>query len=49
MLSADKTPGDYNPDTRPIVELLKGLAARPPQRHVVVEKPGFRLELRGRG
>jgi oxaloacetate decarboxylase (Na+ extruding) subunit alpha len=49
MLSAGKTPTDYNPDTRPIIELLKGLATRPPQRQVVVEKPGFRLELRGRG
>ena len=49
MLGSDKTPVEYNPDTRPIIELLKGLAARPPQRHVVVEKPGFRLELRGRG
>ena len=48
MLNAGRTPTEYNPDARPIIELLKGLASRPPQRHVVVEKPGFRLELRGR-
>jgi len=48
MLNHDQTPSDYNPDSRPIVELLKGLLLRPAQQHVVVEKPGFRLELRGR-
>jgi oxaloacetate decarboxylase (Na+ extruding) subunit alpha len=48
MLRSARTPTEYNPDSRPVVELLRGLTRRPPQRQVVVEKPGFRLELRSR-
>ena len=46
MLSADQTPRRYNPDARPLRKLLEGLLARPPRSEIVVEKPGFRLELR---
>ena len=46
MLNAEQVPADYNPDTRPLIELLQGLLKRPAQDEVVVEKPGFRLQLR---
>jgi oxaloacetate decarboxylase alpha subunit len=46
MMKADQTPKSYNPDARPIVELLKGLLERPAREEIIVEKPGFRLELR---
>lgn len=46
MLRADQTPRRYNPDARPILKLLEGVLRRPPRREVVIEKPGFRLELR---
>lgn len=37
---------EYNPDARPIVDLVRGLVERPSNRHLVVEKENFRLELR---
>jgi oxaloacetate decarboxylase alpha subunit len=46
MLRADQTPQRYNPDSRPVLKLLQGLLARPACGGIVVEKPGFRLELR---
>jgi oxaloacetate decarboxylase alpha subunit len=46
MLKADQTPQRYNPDSRPVLKLLRELAGKPPRREVVVDKPGFRLELR---
>jgi oxaloacetate decarboxylase alpha subunit len=48
MMKTDQTPRPYNPDARPIIELLKGLIDRPPRDEIIVEKPGFRLELRTR-
>jgi len=46
MLRADQTPRPYNPDARPLKKLLEGLLSRPPRGRIVIEKPGFRLELR---
>jgi oxaloacetate decarboxylase alpha subunit len=46
MLKADQTPRHYNPDSRPVQKLLEGLRGRPPRGEIVIEKPGFRLELR---
>jgi oxaloacetate decarboxylase alpha subunit len=44
---ANTTPyAEYNPDSRPVLDLLKGLLERPANRQVVVSKPDFRLELR---
>ena len=48
MLAAPPFPHHYNPDTRPLLTLLRELVQRPVS-HLVVEKPDFRLELRGRG
>ncbi|HZD52258.1 MAG TPA: hypothetical protein VE175_04375 [Woeseiaceae bacterium] len=48
MLQADRTPRAYNPDARPVQRLLEGLRDRPPLGEIVIEKPGFRLELRSR-
>jgi oxaloacetate decarboxylase alpha subunit len=46
MLAADHTVRPYNPDTKPLLELLRELAQRPKVSRIVVEKPNFRLELR---
>ena len=46
MRAAPRSPRTYNPDTRPIVSLLKGLSKRSDVSRLVVDKPGFRLELR---
>jgi oxaloacetate decarboxylase (Na+ extruding) subunit alpha len=50
MLAAGPARRHYNPDLKPVLDLLAGLAARPGATHgvsgVVVDKPGFRLELR---
>ncbi len=46
MLRADQTPQRYNPDSRPIIRLLQELTKRPAYGDIVVEKPGFRLQLR---
>lgn len=48
MLNADHSVQEYNPDSRPLVDLLKGLLDRPARDEIIVTKPGFRLELRAR-
>lgn len=45
MLAAGPFPRRYNPDTRPLLTLVRELVSRPVS-HLVVEKPQFRLELR---
>nr|WP_244593884.1 hypothetical protein [Rhodoblastus sphagnicola] len=35
----------YNPDLRPVLKLLDGLNVRPGVTDLIVEKPGFRMEL----
>jgi oxaloacetate decarboxylase (Na+ extruding) subunit alpha len=47
MLAAGPAARHYNPDTRPLLELLRELTQRPRTERIVVEKPNFRLELRG--
>jgi oxaloacetate decarboxylase alpha subunit len=50
MLAAAPSRRHYNPGLKPVLDLLAGLAARPAAVHgvsgLVVDKPGFRLELR---
>jgi oxaloacetate decarboxylase alpha subunit len=48
MLAAGPAVRHYNPDTRPMLELIRELAARSDTSELVVEKPGFKLELRRR-
>ena len=45
MLAASPAKRHYNPDLQPILNLLRELQKRPPASDIVVEKPGFRLEL----
>lgn len=45
MLAAGPARRHYNPDTKPVLELLRGLRTRPALSGIVVDKPGFRLEL----
>jgi len=46
MLAAGPAVRHYNPDTRPLLTLIRELAARTDTSELVVEKPNFRLELR---
>jgi oxaloacetate decarboxylase alpha subunit len=46
MLKADQPSLSYNPDARPIIKLLEGLARSPRRDSIVIRKPDFRLELR---
>jgi oxaloacetate decarboxylase (Na+ extruding) subunit alpha len=52
QVDAMKTTGPaaqtYNPDIAPVMRLLRQLAVRRDIGHLSVEKPGFKLELRGR-
>ena len=49
MLAAGPMRLDYDPGSRPVMRLIEELAGREGFREIVVEKPGLRLELRGRG
>jgi len=46
MLAAGPARRHYNPDLKPVLDLLAGLRKRPGVSGVVVDKPGFRLDLR---
>jgi oxaloacetate decarboxylase (Na+ extruding) subunit alpha len=46
MLAAGSGMRHYNPDSRPVITLLKELVKRPDAPEIIVEKPKFRLELR---
>jgi oxaloacetate decarboxylase alpha subunit len=48
MLAAGPATRHYNPDARPLLELIRELAARTDSPELTVEKPGFKLELRRR-
>jgi oxaloacetate decarboxylase alpha subunit len=48
MLSAAPAARHYDPAGRPAIELIRKLTARKDLSSVVVEKPGFRLEMRRR-
>jgi oxaloacetate decarboxylase (Na+ extruding) subunit alpha len=49
MLAAGPARRHYNPDLAAVLRLLSGLRARPPVSELVIDKPGFRLALRGGG
>ncbi len=49
MLAAAPAERHYQPEAQPVLRLLRELGTRPPVRTLVVDKPGFRLELKGRG
>ena len=46
MLAAGPARRRYNPGLKPLLELLGGLAGRPPADELIIDKPGFRLALR---
>ena len=48
MLAAAPAQQGYDPQLAPVKELLRGLRDRPVAAELVVEQPGFRLELRRR-
>jgi oxaloacetate decarboxylase (Na+ extruding) subunit alpha len=47
MLAAAPPVTHYNPDAQPVLRLLRELGRRPAAARLTVDKPGFRLELRG--
>ncbi len=47
MLAAGPANRHYNPELAAVTELLAGLKTRPPVDDLIVERQGFRLELRG--
>ena len=47
MLAAGPAVTHYNPDLVPVLRLLRGLAERPAARELTVDKPGFRLTMKG--
>jgi oxaloacetate decarboxylase alpha subunit len=48
MKAAGPAAQTYNPDTAPVMRLLRQLAVRRDIAHLSVDKPGFKLELTGR-
>jgi oxaloacetate decarboxylase alpha subunit len=49
MLASGPAPRQYDPSQRPLMSLIRQLTSRKDLSRVTVEKPGFRLELRGKG
>ncbi len=47
MLAAGPAVTHYNPAAQPVLRLLRELAARPAPAALTVDKPGFRLTLKG--
>jgi oxaloacetate decarboxylase alpha subunit len=47
MKAAGPAPQTYSPDVAPVIQLLRQLAERRDIARLSVEKPGFRLELKG--
>jgi oxaloacetate decarboxylase alpha subunit len=45
MLAAGPAPRHYNPQLKPVLNLIRQLAARTDVSHLAVTKPGFKLEL----
>ena len=48
MMARRPAAGHYNPDAVPLIRLLEELKQRPRSAHFAVEKPGFKLRLKGR-
>jgi oxaloacetate decarboxylase alpha subunit len=49
MLAAAPAARHYHPQVQPVLRLLRELGSRPPTARLVVDKPAFRLELKGSG
>lgn len=49
MMAAPPAVAHYNPDLVPVVRLLRELAGRPAVARMTIDKPEFRLSLKGRG
>lgn len=49
MIAAGPAVTHYNPDTVPVLRLLRALGERPTARELTVRKPGFRLSLKDGG
>jgi oxaloacetate decarboxylase alpha subunit len=47
MVAAAPPVTHYNPDLQPVLRLLRELAGRRPAAELTVDKPGFRLSVRG--
>ena len=47
MVAAAPPVTHYNPDLQPVLRLLRELAGRRPAAELTVDKPGFRLSMRG--
>ena len=47
MLAAAPAARHYTPEVQPVLRLLRELGSRPPADRLVVDKPGFRLSLKG--
>jgi oxaloacetate decarboxylase (Na+ extruding) subunit alpha len=47
MLAAGPAATSYNPSAQPVLRLLRELGKRPAVDRLIVDKPGFRLELKG--
>jgi oxaloacetate decarboxylase alpha subunit len=47
MIAAGPAKRHYNPPMQPVLNLLRELAKRPATSDVVIDKPGFHLELHG--
>lgn len=47
MVAAGPAKRHYNPDVKPVLKLLRGLQQGPESSEVLIEKPDFRLQLRG--
>jgi oxaloacetate decarboxylase (Na+ extruding) subunit alpha len=45
MLAAQPAARHYSPQVQPVLRLLRELGSRPPATRLVVDKPGFRLDL----
>jgi len=48
MLAAGPAVTRYNPEAQPVLRLLRELGQRPAASRLTVDKPGFKLELKGR-
>jgi oxaloacetate decarboxylase alpha subunit len=49
MQAAGPAPREYDPALRPVLQLIRALCARDDLTDILVEKPGFRLQLSGHG
>ncbi len=49
MIAAGPSGRHYNPDASPLLALLREMKAKPDVSQVVIEKPDFRVSLKGRG